>query len=183
MGQKMKLLAAVIAASASADGHGDHSYSTTAAPYPHSTPKYNHMEDGYHMGDNYEGSGGHYHDEDHYNDYEKPDMDYGNDRPNMSCNQEAMKMWKMEMEKWKYQQEEWQREFRMWKMENGGDHHDYDDHYDKYDDHYEMDKGNGGFFDGWDMGMDMSWMDGIWEMLGQEDVLCPVFGMIPFDPS
>ena len=77
----------------------------------------------------------------------------------------------------------------MWKMENGGDyhghddHHDYDDHYDKYDDHYDMDKGNGGFFDGWDMGMDMSWMDGIWEMLGQEDVLCPVFGMIPFDPS
>ena len=101
----MKLLAAVIAASASADGHGDHSYSTTASPYPHSTPKYNHMEDGYHMGDNYEGSGGHYHDEDHYNDHEKPDMDYGNDRPNMSCNQEAMKMWKMEMEKWKYQQE------------------------------------------------------------------------------
>ena len=96
--QKMKLLAAVIAASASAEGHGDHSYSTTTSPYPQTTPEY-------HMGDHYEGSGGHYHDEDHYNDHEKPDMDYGNDRPNMSCNQEAMKMWKMEMEKWKYQQE------------------------------------------------------------------------------
>lgn len=116
----------------------------------------------------------------------KPDMGYGGDKPNMGCNHEAMKMWKMEMEKWKYQQEEWQREFRMWKMENSGDHHyegPYDDHYDGY--HGDEDKNMGGWMNGWDwsMGMDMSWMDGVWEMLGQEDILCPVFGMIPFDPS
>ena len=77
----------------------------------------------------------------------------------------------------------------MWKMENGGDHHDgpYDDHYD-YDHHEE--ENIGGWMNGWSfddivngMGMDMSWMDGIWEMMGQEDILCPVFGMIPFEPS
>jgi len=175
----MKLLAAVIAASASAKGHGDHSYATTTAS-PHTT--------GYHTDDYHMGSGDYYDDDDMgHGDHGKPDMGHGGDRPNMGCNHEAMKMWKMEMEKWKYQQEEWQREFRMWKMENGGDHHDghYDDHYDGY--HHE-DENIGGWMNGWSfddltMGMDMSWMDGIWEMLGQEDILCPVFGMIPFDES
>ena len=83
--QKMKLLAAVIAASASAKGHGDHSYATTTAS-PHTT--------------------GYYEDDDMgHGDHGKPDMGHGGDRPNMGCNHEAMKMWKMEMEKWKYQQE------------------------------------------------------------------------------
>jgi len=196
----MKLLAAVIAASASAEDHGDHSYATTTASptgYPHSTPKYDH-----HMGHNGSGDGkedyhmgsGDYYDDDDmgHGHHGKPDMGHGGDRPNMGCNNEAMKMWKMEMEKWKYQQEEWQREFRMWKMENGGDHHGpYDDHYGPHDDHYDgyhEEENIGGWMNGWSfddisMGMDMSWMDGIWEMLGEEDVLCPIFGMIPFDPS
>ena len=86
----------------------------------------------------------------------------------------------------------------MWKMENGGDHYgpgdhndhygpehgpnnDYNDHH--YDDNYGHDMDMGGGFWDWDMGIDMSWMDGIWEMLGREDMLCPIFGMIPFDPS
>jgi len=198
----MKLLAAVIAASANADGHGDHMDSTsypytTASSYPHTTPKYDHMGpngNGYDKEDYNMGSGDYYDDHDmgHGHD-EKPNMGHDGDRPNMGCNHEAMKMWRMEMEKWKYQQEEWQREFRMWKMENGGEYNGpYDDHYDghhddHYDDHhYEEDVGgwwNGMDFNQWSMGMDMSWMDGIWEMLGQEDILCPVFGMIPFDPS
>jgi len=94
----------------------------------------------------------------------------------------------MEMEKWKYQQQEWQREFRMWQMENGEHNGDYyppmDDHYDdKYPDMgHGMDMGMGGMFD-WMGDIDMSWMDTIWEMMGNEDILCPMFGMIPFDPS
>ena len=109
----MKLLAAVIAASASAEDHGDHSYATTTASptgYPHSTPKYDH-----HMGHNGSGDGkedyhmgsGDYYDDDDmgHGHHGKPNMGHGGDRPNMGCNNEAMKMWKMEMEKWKYQQE------------------------------------------------------------------------------
>jgi len=200
----MKLLAAVIAASAHARDHaGEHHQSTTTGQYPNPTMTTNyHMghvdEDDHHMGSgDYNGSGDYYDDDDMgHGHHGKPDMGYGDGRPNMGCNHEAMKMWKMEMEKWKYQQEEWQREFRMWKMENGGDHYgpgdhndhygpehgpnnDYNDHH--YDDNYGHDMDMGGGF--WDWDMDMSWMDGIWEMLGQEDVLCPIFGMIPFDPS
>ena len=93
----MKLLAAVIAASASAKGHGDHSYATTTAS-PHTT--------GYHTDDYHMGSGDYYDDDDMgHGDHGKPDMGHGGDRPYMGCNHEAMKMWKMEMEKWKYQQE------------------------------------------------------------------------------
>merc|ERR1711962_604530 len=196
--QKMKLLAGVIAA-ASAGGHGDHSYpSTTSSPYPRTTTAYGHW-DGHNMGgdkDDWQMGSGDYTDGDYMGDghHGKPDMGHDYDRPDMSCNREAMKMWREEMQKWKYQQEEWQREFRMWKMENGGDYHGYDEYdhdkhdYDKpdyNDSHMGMggDMGMGGWFDGWGMDMDMSWMDGIWEMLGQEDILCPMFGMIPFDPS
>jgi len=187
----MKLLAAVIAASASGAGHGDHDSTkpyTTTKPYPSTTTGYynngkedwdkeeSHMGSGDYMGSGEYGEG----------DYYKPD----HEMPEMGgCNAAAMKMWKMEMEKWKYQQQEWQREFRMWQMENG-DHHDgpydgpYDDHHDyDYDKNPHGDMDVGGWFDWLDMGMDMSWMDGIWEMMGQEDILCPIFGMIPFDPS
>ena len=107
--QKMKLLAAVIAASASAKDHGDHSYTTTTASYPHSTPNYDHMGhtgSGYDKEDHHMGSGDYYDDDDMgHGHHEKPDMGHGGDRPNMGCNAAAMKMWKMEMEKWKYQQE------------------------------------------------------------------------------
>ena len=110
----MKLLAAVIAASASADRHGDHSYTTTSRPTttgykPHSTPNYDHMGhngSGYDKEDYHMGSGDYYDDDDMgHGHHGKPDMGHGGDRPNMGCNHEAMKMWKMEMEKWKYQQE------------------------------------------------------------------------------
>ena len=108
----MKLLAAVIAASASAKDHGDHSYTTsrtTTASYPHSTPNYDHMGhtgSGYDKEDHHMGSGDYYDDDDMgHGHHEKPDMGHGGDRPNMGCNAAAMKMWKMEMEKWKYQQE------------------------------------------------------------------------------
>ena len=111
----MKLLAAVIAASASADRHGDHSYTTTSRPTtttgyrPQSTPNYDHMGhngSGYDKEDYHMGSGDYYDDDDMgHGHHGKPDMGHGGDRPNMGCNHEAMKMWKMEMEKWKYQQE------------------------------------------------------------------------------
>ena len=109
----MKLLAAVIAASAHARDHaGEHHQSTTTAQYPNPTMTTNyHMghvdEDDHHMGSgDYNGSGDYYDDDDMgHGHHGKPDMGYGDGRPNMGCNHEAMKMWKMEMEKWKYQQE------------------------------------------------------------------------------
>ena len=110
----MKLLAAVIAASAHARDHaGEHNQSTTTAQYPNptmTTTKYymGHVdEDDHHMGSgDYNGSGDYYDDDDMgHGHHGKPDMGYGDGRPNMGCNHEAMKMWKMEMEKWKYQQE------------------------------------------------------------------------------